>query len=69
MSNPTVTKHVTFVLSPDGQWDVQLWPAGQLPVVGKVYVAKIPVPAELIGQTIEASIEPRKETGSETNLT
>lgn len=61
MSNTAhVEKHVTFTLTPDGRWDVALWPAGHLPLTGKVYTVRIPVPAELLGATIEASIEPVK---------
>jgi hypothetical protein len=60
MSNPIVTKAVTFILAPDGRWDVQLWPAGIQPVDGKVYTIRIPVPAELIGEVIDVSVEPKE---------
>jgi hypothetical protein len=52
-----VEKWLTFTLT-DGQWDIQLWANGAKPVTGKVYRLRVPVPAELIGQTIEGVIEP-----------
>jgi hypothetical protein len=54
---PSVTKHITFTLEPSGEWNIQLWPPGCQPVAGKVYRLRIVVPAELVGQTIEATIE------------
>jgi hypothetical protein len=53
--SPTAEKQVTFILTPYGRWDVQLYPA----VDGKVFTIKIPIPAELLGETITASIEPK----------
>ena len=54
---PTVTKHITSTLEPNGEWNIQLWPPGCQPVSGKVYRIVVPVPAELVGQTIEATVE------------
>jgi hypothetical protein len=48
-----------FVLTTDG-WDVRLWPEGYEPLVGKVYTVRIPVPAEPIGESITASVEPKE---------
>jgi hypothetical protein len=57
---PCVEKWLTFTLI-DGRWDVQLWGKGYQPVDAKVYLVKIPVPPELVGPVIQASIEPVKE--------
>jgi hypothetical protein len=56
--NTYVEKIVTFTIGPDGRFDVQLWPSGYLPLTGKVYRIRVPVPQELIGETVEAEIEP-----------
>jgi hypothetical protein len=39
---------------------VRLWPEGYEPLVGKVYTVRIPVPAEPIGESITASVEPKE---------
>jgi hypothetical protein len=53
-----VDRYVTFILTADGKWNIQLWADGAIPLTGKVYKVRIPVPAELIGPVIEASVEP-----------
>lgn len=58
MNEPTVTKCVTFTLSPSGKWDVQMWSDDAYVISGKVYKITIAVPAELIPTEIHASIEP-----------
>jgi hypothetical protein len=55
---PTVTKYVTFTLSPAGEWNVQMWADDAYIITGKVYKLTIPVPAELIPAEIQAAIEP-----------
>jgi hypothetical protein len=54
---PIIERFITFTIN-DGEWDIQSWPAGHRPLTGKVYKLRIVVPAELIGQTIETTVEP-----------
>ena len=54
---PIIERFITFTIN-DGEWDIQSWPAGHRPLTGKVYKLRIPVPAELIGPTINATVEP-----------
>lgn len=55
-----VERLATFTVK-DGEFDIQLWADGYRPLTGKVYRIKVPVPAELLGPTMEAEIEPVKE--------
>jgi hypothetical protein len=57
VTTPVIERFVTFTIN-DGEWDIQSWPAGYRPLTGKVYRLRIPVPAALIGQTINATVEP-----------
>jgi|KBSSwiStaDraftv2_1062776.scaffolds.fasta_scaffold84750_6 hypothetical protein len=54
---PIIERFITFTIN-EGEWDIQSWPAGHRPLTGKVYKLRIVVPAELVGQTIEANVEP-----------
>lgn len=44
-----IERWLTFTLSHDGRWDIQLWSDAAKPVNAKLYRLKVAVPAELIG--------------------
>lgn len=60
---PYVERLATFTVK-DGEFDIQLWAEGYRPLTGKVYRIKVPVPAELVGETVEVEIKPEPVRGA-----